>query len=141
MRIHRFAAALCLALAVSAPVLAQDPAPSTAAAQIADEDAIALADKLLGRLESGDFAGAGADFNAQMQAALGPDKLADVQRQIEATGAIVERGEPRVVRHDGFTVVVYRIHREQASLDATVAFDGDGKVAGLHFVPASGGPQ
>jgi hypothetical protein len=140
MRIHRFAAALCLALAVSAPVLAQAPAPP-AEAGIADQDAIALADKVLERMESGDFEGAGADFNAQMQAALGPDKLADVQRQIEATGAVVERAPPRVVRHDGYTVVVYRIHREQASLDATVAFDGDGRVAGLHFVPASGGPQ
>src|SRR5690606_33468597 len=35
----------------------------------------------------------------------------------------------------------FRIRREQATLDATVAIDGDGMVGGLHFVPAAGGPQ
>src|SRR3546814_1669858 len=35
------------------------------------------------------------------------------------------------------TVVVIRIHREHADIDATIAVDGDGKVAGLHYAPAA----
>src|SRR3546814_10223071 len=35
------------------------------------------------------------------------------------------------------TVVVVRIHREHADIDATIAVDGDGKVAGLHYAPAA----
>src|SRR3546814_8847482 len=35
------------------------------------------------------------------------------------------------------TVVVIRIHRQHADIDATIAVDGDGKVAGLHYAPAA----
>lgn len=131
---HCIALALCLALA-TAPALSQD------AAGDADARAVALAKAVLDHMEAGDFEGATSDFNAQMQAGLGPRQLADVQGQIEATGPVLARGEPQVLHHDGFTVVVFRIQREQASLEATVAIDGDGKVGGLHFVPADTDPR
>ena len=132
---RRIAFVLGLLLAAALPALAQEP--------VADPDAaaIALATAVLDRMEAGDFEGVSADFNAQMRAGLDPARLAEVQRQIEQTGPVVERAEPRVLHHDGYTVVVFRIRREQASLDATVAIDGDGLVGGLHFVPAAGGPQ
>lgn len=132
---RRIAFVLGLLLAAALPALAQEPAADPDAA------AIALATAVLDRMEAGDFEGVNADFNAQMRAGLDPARLADLQHQIEQTGPVVERTEPRVLHHDGYTVVVFRIRREQATLDATVAIDGDGMVGGLHFVPAAGGPQ
>ncbi len=132
---HRIALFACLALAAAVPAQAQETAAD------ADSAAIALATAVLDRMEAGDFEGVSADFNAQMRAGLDPARLAAVQRQIEGAGAVVERAEPRVLHHDGYPVVVFRIRREQATLDATVAVDGDGMVGGLHFVPAAGGPQ
>ncbi|MGH9382075.1 MAG: alpha/beta hydrolase family protein, partial [Thermoanaerobaculia bacterium] len=52
-------------------------------------------------------------------------------------GAQTGREEPQVSQRSGMTVVVIRIHRELASVDATIAIDGDGKVAGLHYAPAA----
>lgn len=127
--------ALVLALACAAPALSQDPPTE------ADAGAVALANDVLDRMDAGDFDGVAATFNAQMQGALDAGKLADVQRQLEAAGPVSARSEPRVVRQDGYTVVIFRIEREQVDLDATVAIDGEGKVGGLHFVPAGGGPQ
>ena len=43
----------------------------------------------------------------------------------------------QVSQRDGFTLVVVRIQRALAAIDATVAIDGEGKVAGLHFAPAA----
>src|SRR5690606_3360653 len=47
------------------------------------------------------------------------------------------RDEPQVSQQSGMTVVVVRVHRELASVDATIAIDGDGKVAGLRYAPAA----
>lgn len=136
MTVHRrIAFVLGLLLAAALPALAQEPATDP------DAGAVALATAVLDRMEAGDFEGASAEFNAQMRAGLDPARLAEVQRQIEQTGPVVERAEPRVLHQDGYTVVVFRIRREQATLDATVAVDGDGMVGGLHFVPAAGGQQ
>jgi len=132
---RRIAFALGLLLAAALPALAQEPAPDP------DAGAVALATTVLDRMEAGDFEAVSADFNAQMRAGLDPARLAEVQRQIGQTGPVIERAGPRVLHHDGYTVVVFRIRREQATLDATVAIDGDGLVGGLHFVPANGGPQ
>ena len=135
MKLHRIALVLCLTLAAALPAQAQPAAAG------ADAEAVNLASQVLDRMEAGDFEGVRTGFNAQMRAGLDVARLADVQRQIEATGPVLERGEPRVLRHDGYTVVVFRIQREQAALDATVAIDGEGRVAGLHFLPADAGPQ
>lgn len=128
--LQRIGLVLCLALASATPALAQQ-----------DDAAIATAIAMLDQLEAGDFESATIAFDARMKAALGPDKLAGVQQQIEAAGPLVSRDAPRVSQRDGHTVIVFRIQRQHAALDATVAIDGDGKVAGLHFLPASGGPQ
>ncbi len=101
------------------------------------KDPVATATTLLDRLDAGDFEAATADFNAQMQAALDAGKLQAVQSQIDTAGTVKSRDEAKLSSQGGFTVVAIRIHREQASLDATIAIDGDGKVAGLHFAPAA----
>ena len=125
-RLSRIALAALLACFAAVPALAQQ-----------DGAAVATATALLDRLDAGQFDAATADFNAQMKAALGADRLAAVQQQLDSAGAVQSRGEPQVSQRDGFTVVVVRIQRAQAAIDATVAIDADGKVAGLHFTPAA----
>ena len=127
-RPHRIAFAAILACALACPAFAQQ-----------DDAAIATATAVLDRLDAGQFEAATEDFNAQMKAALDADQLAAVQRQLDSAGAVQSRGEAQVSRRDGFTVVAVRIQRALAAIDATVAIDGDGKVAGLYFVPAAGG--
>ena len=116
---------LCLPAAV--PALAAD----------GDSDAVAVATRLLDHMQAGEYEAATADFTAQMKDALGADKLAAVQAQLAAAGAETGRGEPVVSEQSGMTIVVIRIHREQADIDATIAIAGDGKVAGLHYAPAA----
>ena len=127
--LHAFALAACLVLSV-APAIAQD-----------DGAAIATATAVLDHMEAGDFDAATRDFDANMKAQLGTTQLAGVQMQIESAGAVQSRGAPVVTQRDGHTVVVHRIQREHAALDAIVAIDGEGKVAGLYFTPAAPGPQ
>lgn len=124
--IRRFALVLCLGALATAPVVAQD-----------DSAAIATATAVLDHMEAGDFDAAGRDFDDTLKAQLDGTQLAGVQAQIEAAGAVQSRGEPQVSPREGHIVVVHRIQREHAALDAIVAIDGNGKVAGLYFTPAS----
>lgn len=131
MRTHipSFVLALALGMATMLPVAAQDHTPVTTAAAVLDH------------MDAGDFEAAVADFNDNLKAQIGSVQLAGVQLQLESAGAVKSRGEPQVSERDGFTVVVYRIEREQMALLATVAIDAAGKVAGLHFGPAGAAQQ
>jgi len=113
------------------------PAALPAMAADGDADAVATATRLLDHMEAGEYEAASADFSPQMKAALGVDKLEGVQQQLAAAGAQTGRDQPQVSQQSGMTVVVVRIHRALASVDATIAIDGDGKVAGLHYAPAA----
>lgn len=123
----RLVLALCVGFAVAQPASAQEA-----------NDPVATATAVLDRMDAGEYEAATLDFNAQMKAALGAGRLRDVQRQLEAAGPVVSRGEPQVARQDGLDVVAFRVQREHAAFNAVVAVDGDGKVAGLHFTPAPG---
>jgi hypothetical protein len=127
---HRFlrhiALALCLGAIAAFPAIAQD-----------DSAAIATATAVLEQMEAGDFEAATREFNDELKAHIDSVQLAGVQLQLESAGAMQSRGEPLISERDGHTVVAFRIQREHAAIDATVAIDGDGKVAGLFFAPAS----
>lgn len=114
--------------------------PATAQAQETREP-VAIAAAVLDHMEAGDFDTATVDFNDTLKAQIGSVQLASVQLQLESAGAVKSRGDAQVSERDGFIVVVYRIDREQAALNATIAIDGSGKVAGLHFAPADAGAQ
>ena len=113
------------------------PAAMPAMAAVDDADAVAIATRLLDHMEAREYEDATADFSPQMKAALDVGKLAAVQEQLAAAGAEKSRDAPKVSEQSGMTMVVIRIHREQASIDATIAVDGEGKVAGLHYAPAA----
>lgn len=121
--------ALCLGAASAFPAAADD------------KSAVATASALLDRLDAGDYAAATADFNAQMKAGLSATQLAGVQAQLEAAGPVQSRGEPQVSQRDGNTLVVYRIQRAQGAIEALVAIDAAGQVAGLYFSPAKDDQQ
>jgi hypothetical protein len=112
----------------------------SAIAQTATSDSEATATRVLEQLDAGDYAAVTATFDPQMRAALSADALRQVQTQIEAAGPVTSRDAPQVTQQQGMTVVVTRIHRAQASLDATVALDAEGRVAGLHFAPVAATP-
>lgn len=113
------------------------PAAVPAMAAEGDADAVAIATRLLDHMQAGEYEAATADFTPQMKDALGVDKLAAVQAQLAAAGTETGREEPTVSEQSGMTVVVIRIHREHADIDATIAVDSDGKVSGLHYAPAA----
>lgn len=104
-----------------------------------NDAAIATATTLLDHMEAGEFDAATGDFNAQMRSALDAGKLREVQAQLEAAGPVASRGEPKVAQQAGHTVVLVRILRQGATIDASIAIDDEGKVAGLYFVPAADG--
>ena len=104
---------------------------------LAAEDLSLIATRLLDHMEAGRFAQATDDFNNTMKATLDAAKLEEVQRQLEGAGQVKQRGTAKFSKVSGTSVVTIRIIREAATLDAVVAFDADGKVAGLHFVPAT----
>lgn len=107
-----------------------------ASGQTVRPDPVATATRLLDRMDAGDFQAASSDFNAQMKEALDVDKLRSVQAQLNAAGLVEGRDSPTVSERSGTTVVVIRIRRKMAAIDASVAIDSEGKIAGLHYAPA-----
>jgi len=127
---HKLQAALLgmvLSMSSTAPAIAADAA----------QDPVAMATRLLDHMEAGEYEAATADFSPKMKAALGVDKLAAVQAQMAATGAEQSRDAAQLSQQSGMTVVAIRIHRAHADLDATIAIDGHGKVAGLRYTPTA----
>lgn len=111
-----------------------------ATAQTPTTDAEATAARILDWLDAGDYAAVTATFDPRMSDALDADALRTVQSQLDAAGPVTSRDAPRVSQQQDMTIVVTRVHRAQASLDATVALDAEGRVAGLNFAPAAGSP-
>lgn len=128
--LQRILFALSLSLAFGGTALAQG-----------SNDAVIKATAVLDNMDAGDFETAAIDFNDNLKSQISTTQLAGVQMQLEAAGPVQSRGEPQQSERDGFTVITYRIQREHAALIATVAIDGNGKVAGLHFAPAEGAAQ
>lgn len=113
------------------PATGQAAAPSDAASA----DAVAIATRFIDRFDAGEFEAARADFSPEMITALDAGKLATVSTQRAQAGAARARSAPRVMQHDGYEVVVITVDRTAAKVDATISIDGDGKVAGVYFLP------
>jgi dienelactone hydrolase len=102
------------------------------------EDALtAKARAFLSDLQKGDFVLAEKDFDPTMSKALGPDKLEALwTKQLPAqVGAFKTQGPARREEMQGYQIVLVTCEFEKATLDARVAFDKDGRIAGLFFVP------
>jgi hypothetical protein len=105
-------------------------------AHAASADCQAASTRLLDRLDKGDYAGATTDFNDQMKAAETTDKLGalwqSMPKQLGAPGA---REPAQVSAIPNYVVVVTALHYGQGVIDAQVACDADGKIAGFYVRP------
>jgi dienelactone hydrolase len=97
----------------------------------------AIATRVLDNMETGQFEAAASDFGDKLRLALSVEKLKEVQQQLSAAGNVQRRDPPRMSQDGDHTIVVIRVYRETATLDATFAIDRSGKLSGLHFVPAA----
>ncbi len=94
--------------------------------------------RMLDHLDRGDYSGATADFDARMKAALGADQLARIWPAIaQKLGARGAREPAHGERANGYALVVTPLHYGKSLVDAQVACDADGKVAGFYIKPHS----
>jgi dienelactone hydrolase len=120
------------------PVAAQEaPAKPPEAQQPGDsQDTAATAQKIIHELGAGEFSKVEALYDERMGAALPPGKLAESwPNLIQQEGAFDSILDTQTIHVQGLDVVKLVCKFANATLDATVAFDPDGKIAGLGFRP------
>ena len=155
---HRLTMATLLAAAVPAIALAasQHPADSARAhpASSAHSNAMAgaagaarieacsnAAAIMLDTLEKGDAKGATSNFDATMKANLDADKLTAVWEHVESQmGKLQTLGMPQNMLYRGRVIITRSLHFEKGDLDAQVACDGDGKIAGFFLRRGAASP-
>lgn len=100
---------------------------------IAHADVMAL--DLIERITSAEWATVTARFDATMSAALSDTALADAWASMVALrGELESIGTPFVRGHGLHTVVDVPLEQEAGELVFRVAFDADGRIAGLFFL-------
>jgi hypothetical protein len=121
----KFAYAACFALSLGVSV-----------AHAASADCQAASTRLLDHLDKGDYTGATADFNDRMKAAETADKLATLwQSMPKQLGAPGVREAAQASSIPNYDVVVTALHYGPGMIDAQVACDADGKIAGFYIRP------
>lgn len=129
-------------LAALAPAASQafDAAPPAAAAP-AKADPAAAAKAVLDDLDAGRYGEVHARFSAQMAAAVGTAQLKDVWSSLpQQFGKLQQRGTAHVETQGGMTVVTIPLAFERAPLEAIVATDADGRIAGFVVRPSTAPP-
>lgn len=117
-------------------------APSDAASpDAAPSEAVAAAQSVLDAMDAGDFGGVHARFDETMAAAVSEDQLRQLWTSLPTQlGAAKGRGEPRTLEREGTRIVVVPLHYEAATLDASLAFEADGRISGFLIKPAAAAP-
>lgn len=91
---------------------------------------------LLDALDKSDYAGATADFDANMKTKLLPEKLGQIWPAVlQQFGERGERETPQIQATGDYTVVLTPLHYGQSTIDAKVTCDAQGKVAGFFIQP------
>lgn len=130
------AAALIIAAAFVFPTLArgQETAPSNTLAPQSTSPLIAKGREIVDEMVAGEYAKIEALYDDNMAAALPPGKLATAwQSLISEVGDFQSIGDTRIDDAGGQKIVTVVCKFEKAELEARVAFDGSGKLAGLVF--------
>jgi len=116
-----------LLLLVSSTVLAQP-----------DAAIIGKAEAILKNLQGGRFADVVKEFNPAMTDAMPEEKLRGVWEMLTAhLGAVKSIDERRSGEMKGYRAVELIVTFENAQVVQRAVFDGDGKIAGLAYQPAS----
>jgi hypothetical protein len=109
---------------------------STVAQQPANQAVLTRAEQVIDDLVAGNFGKIEAQYDEKMAAALPPGKLgagfATITQQVGAFQSIVSTRTSTV---QGLDVAKIVCKFANSTLDATVAYDPDGKIAGLGFRP------
>jgi len=106
-------------------------------AQIEAKDYPASAKAFVDLLEKGDFAGAVGRFDATMKRAAPEAKLAEIWKGAQGQfGPFKKQLRVRSEKLAGYTCVFVACQFERKTMDMKVVFDGQGRIAGLFFVPA-----
>ncbi len=126
-------------LVATVPSMAQTPSPAAPPqAESADDSSstAAAAQKIIHQLVAGEFSKIEARYDDRMSAALPPGKLAESWPSlIQQEGQFESIADTQTIRVQGLDVVKLECKFANATLDATVAFDADGRIAGLGFRP------
>jgi len=116
-----------LLLLVSSTVLAQP-----------DAAIIGKAEAILKNLQGGRFADVVKEFNPAMTDAMPEEKLRGVWEMLTAQlGAVKSIDERRSGEMKGYRAAELIVTFENAQVVQRTVFDGDGKIAGLAYQPAS----
>lgn len=111
--------------------------PRSVEAPASSAEIEALAQELVALLGQGDFEQAVEHFDAKMREVLPPDKLQETwEALIAQVGPFQQQLDVRTEAREGYNLVYVTTEFAQATLDAQVAFDEAGQVAGLFFVPS-----
>ena len=90
-------------------------------------------------LSKGEYTSIETMFDEKMKASLPAEKIEKVwQSLITRLGPFRTQGIIRKTSIMGYDVVYVPCQFERATLDCQIAFDGEGRVSGLYFIPASG---
>jgi dienelactone hydrolase len=121
-----FAASLC-----ASPTFAQQ-------SQAPPPDFHALGRTFIMNLAARQFDKAAAMFTPQVAAALPADKLGQIWDQLLAQyGSFEQVPSTMIAEQAGYHVVTVTCVFSKGMLNVVVAFDAEGHIAGLHFVPAA----
>src|SRR5207248_4523594 len=102
------------------------------------QDPVALGKTLVAQLAARQFEKVEVQFTETIQSALPAEKLAKVwDSLLTQAGAFQSIDGTRIVHQQGLEVVTVTCTFARASLDAQIAFDSQGRVAGLFFRPAA----
>jgi uncharacterized protein len=106
------------------------------AAQEVSSDYQARATEFVNEMAAGQFGNVEAQYSAPVAAALAPGKLGAVWASLESqVGAFNKITDAKLETAQDLQVVTLTCVFEHATLDAVIAFDKHGRIAGLRFVP------
>jgi hypothetical protein len=121
-------AALTLAIAAATPASWADQASQAAC--------ISRSTALLDALDKGDYNGATKNFDKQMREVATPDQLQQRWTSLPGkVGASKGRGAPNATEQDEHVIVITPLQFEKMNLDAFVACDNTGAIAGFNLAP------
>ena len=96
------------------------------------------AEEVFDALLAGDFAAIAERFDENMAAVLDADGLAQSWSAVAPMlGDYLGRGEVEVNEQDGYTVAVLQARFANSNLKVQIAFDADGRIAGMQMQPVA----
>ena len=100
-------------------------------------DIVIQAREFVSLLDKSEFAKAVKDFDRAMSEAMQPEQLQEVWESITAhVGALKKQIDAQIQSSPEFNFVFITCQFEKASLDIKIAFNNEGKISGLWFIPA-----